>query len=369
MGTLTVDLGDRSYPIHVTPELPAARVASEATRIRRHFGDVQGAPLLLVSDTNVGPLYAEGVVTALEEAGFRVTTHTLVAGEPSKSLETVGWVVDAALDAGLGRRDLVVALGGGVVGDIAGFAASILHRGVALIQVPTTLLAQVDSAVGGKTGVNHEKGKNLIGAYWQPRSVVASHAVLETLPERERRCGLAEAIKHGFIADAGLVQRFESESESLARLEAEPIMALVEACCRIKTKVVVSDEREAGNRALLNFGHTLGHAYERLLGYGRMTHGEAVSLGMVHAARVSENIGVGVPGIADHVRRVLESAGLPVDIDDPALPGVDALVEAARTDKKAIGETVRFVLLEKVGSSLIEPLSWDELADALASPV
>jgi 3-dehydroquinate synthase len=369
MGTLTVDLGERSYPIHVTPDLPARHVAKEARRIREGLGPIQGAPVLLVSDTNVGPLYAADVAAGLEAEGFRVIRHTVEAGERSKTLDTVAAVLDVALGAGLGRRDLVVALGGGVVGDISGFAAAILHRGVALIQVPTTLLAQVDSAVGGKTGVNHRLGKNLIGAFWQPRSVVASHAVLATLPDRERRCGLAEAIKHGFIADRTLVDRFLSEAASLERLEPEPTMALIEACCRIKAAIVASDEREAGDRAVLNFGHTLGHAYERLLGYGELTHGEAVSLGMVHAARVSENIGASGPGLAERVVSVLSAAGLPVDTTAPGLPSIEALLEAARSDKKADGDTIRFVVLEEVGRSLIERLTWDELADALASPV
>lgn len=367
MGTLMVDLGERSYPIHVTPDLPAQRVASEARRVREQFGTTQGAPVMLVSDTNVGPLYAEDVVVALEAQGFRVVTHTLDAGEPSKTLDSVSSLIDVALESGLGRRDLIVALGGGVVGDIAGFAASILHRGIALIQVPTTLLAQVDSAVGGKTGVNHTRGKNLIGAFWQPDSVVASHAVLSTLPERERRCGLAEAIKHGFISDPALVERFARDGAAFARLEPNPTMELVEACCRIKAAIVAADERESGRRAVLNFGHTLGHAYERLLGYGRLTHGEAVSLGMVHASRVSESLGHAEPGLSERVAQVLASAGLPVDPDAPGLPNIDALLEAARSDKKADGDTVRFVVLEKVGCPLIRGLTWDELADALTA--
>ena len=351
----------------MTPDLPAERVASEARRVRERFGTTQGSPVLLVSDTNVGPLYAGDVVVALEAQGFRVITHTIEAGEPSKSLETVSSLIDVALEAGLGRRDLIVALGGGVVGDIAGFTASILHRGIALIQVPTTLLAQVDSAVGGKTGVNHSHGKNLIGAFWQPDSVVASHAVLATLPERERRCGLAEAIKHGFISDSELVDRFARDGDSFARLDPDPTMELVEACCRIKAAIVAADERETGHRAVLNFGHTLGHAYERLLGYGRLTHGEAVSLGMVHAARVSENLGHAAPGLSERVTEVLAAAGLPVDTEAPGLPPIHDLLKAARSDKKADGETVRFVVLEEVGRSLIRGLTWDELSDALAA--
>ncbi|MCB9728757.1 MAG: 3-dehydroquinate synthase [Deltaproteobacteria bacterium] len=360
MTTLTVGLGERSYPIHLVDALPAATVAAEAERVRGRQGRA-----LIVTDSNVGPLYAADLRQALESVGLQVVLVELPAGEASKSLDTISAVLDRALGAGLGRRDLVVALGGGVVGDIAGFAAAILHRGVPLLQVPTSLLAQIDSAVGGKTGVNHAAGKNLIGAFWQPRAVVASLAVLATLPERERRCGLAEGIKHGFIADPALVDEVLANAPALAALEAAPTRSLVAASCRIKAEVVAADEREGGRRAILNFGHTLGHAYEKLLGYGALTHGEAIALGMIQAARVSEAVGVAPAGLEAIVRAPLEAVGLPVDTEASGLPDVPALLAAARSDKKADGSTVMFVTLAAVGRPLIRTLAWDHIGEAL----
>ncbi len=362
MTTLTVGLGERSYPIHLVDGLPDATVAREAERVRGRRGRA-----LVVTDSHVGPLYAAGVRAALEGVGLTVEVVELPAGEATKSLDTIGLVLDRALGAGLGRRDLMVALGGGVVGDLTGFAAAILHRGVSFLQVPTSLLAQIDSAVGGKTGVNHAAGKNLIGAFWQPRAVIASHAVLATLPARERRCGLAEGIKHGLIADPALIDAVQAEPGRLAALEAEPTRALVLASCRIKAEVVASDEREAGRRAILNFGHTLGHAYERLLGYGQLTHGEAISLGMIQAARVSEAIGVAPAGLVAAVRAPLEAVGLPVDTGAPGLPGVPALLDAAKRDKKADGSTVMFVTLAAVGRPLIRTLAWGQIGAALTT--
>ena len=361
---IQVELGARSYPIHLVRELPGATAAAEARRVRGATTDT-AQPALVVTDSHVGPLYGRHLVEALEGAGFAPRVFEIPAGEASKRLDTVAAALDAALVGGVGRRDLVLALGGGVVGDLAGFTAAVLHRGVPFLQVPTSLLAQVDSSVGGKTGVNHPAGKNLIGAFWQPRAVVASHAVLATLPERERRCGLAEAIKHGLIADADLVARCVAQAAPLRALAAAETTALVADCCRIKAAVVQSDEREAGRRALLNFGHTLGHAYERLLGYGALTHGEAIALGMVHAARLSEHLGAAPRGLADDVVGALTTLGLPVGVDDPGLPAPEELVQAARSDKKADGDRIRFVLLEAVGRARIRTLEWATLAEAL----
>jgi 3-dehydroquinate synthase len=360
MTSLVVGLGERSYPIHLVDALPDAVLADEAARIRGHRGRA-----LVVTDDNVGPLYGAGVRAALEGVGLTVEIVELPAGEATKSLATIEAVLDRALRSGLGRRDLLVALGGGVVGDITGFAAAVLHRGVPFIQVPTSLLAQIDSAVGGKTGVNHPTGKNLIGAFWQPGAVVASHAVLATLPARERRCGLAEGIKHGLIADPALIDEVMAHAAQLAALEAAPTRALVLASCRIKAEVVASDEREAGRRAILNFGHTLGHAYEQLLGYGHLTHGEAISLGMIQAARVSEAVGVAAPGLEAAVRAPLFAVGLPVDTDAPGLPDVQSLIDAAKSDKKADGTHVMFVTLAAVGRPLIRTLAWGQIGEAL----
>lgn len=363
MSTFHVELGPRTYPVHVIEELPGPLVAQEAARTHPTPG-----PVLVVTDTKVRKLYAAGVLDALVDAGFKPQVVELRPGERSKTLATVSRVVDRALAAKVGRGDLLVALGGGVVGDIAGFAASILHRGVDVIQAPTTLLAAVDSSVGGKTGVNHAMGKNLIGSFWQPRAVVASRVVLETLPEREVRCGLAEAFKHAALADRDLVDWIEEHTEALRVLESGATRKLVERCVQLKAGIVAADERESGDRALLNLGHTFGHAYEQLTGYGVMTHGEAVALGMVLAARVSEALGVAsFAGLARELAERLEALGLPANPEAVGLPRRAALLEAAKTDKKARGDRVRFVVLASLGRALIRTLEWSQINDALAA--
>ncbi len=358
---LDVALGDRTYPIHLIDDLPGALVADVARHLRPRPGVA-----VVVTDANVGPLYAAEVTDALTAAGFRAPVLTLPAGEATKSLESLGRVLDFAFAHQASRRDLLIALGGGVVGDVTGFAAAVLHRGVDFVQIPTSLLAQVDSSVGGKTGVNHATGKNLIGAFWQPRAVVASQRVLRTLPEREVRGGLAEALKHGLIADARLATWCSEHAPRLRALEPDAVAHLVEACCRIKADVVASDEREGGRRAVLNFGHTFGHAYEKLLGYGTLTHGEAVALGMVLAAHLSEAFADAPRGTAAVVRGLLADLGLPHDPRAPGLPGLRDLVDAAHTDKKAHGKSVGFVLLPRIGSVLIRELHWRHIENALA---
>ena len=365
MSTLTVELGDRSYPIHVTAELPAPLVATAVTGI--------GAKrALIITDSNVGPLYADAIRAALVGAGVEASVVEVPAGEATKSMARVSVVLDEALSRGISRRDCVVALGGGVVGDLAGFVAAILHRGVPFVQVPTSLLAQVDSSVGGKTGVNHPTGKNLVGAFWQPRAVISSQATLVTLPDRELRCGLAEALKHGLLADAGLLTWALAHREALLAANAVATGALVEACCRIKAEVVASDEREAGRRALLNLGHTFGHAFELLQGYGALTHGEAVALGTVLAARLSERLGVAEAGLEARTIALLEAFGLPANPDpdpDPngprSRPTLDELVAAARSDKKSDGSEVDFVLLVKPGTPLIRRMRWGHIREIL----
>ncbi|PKN59031.1 MAG: 3-dehydroquinate synthase [Deltaproteobacteria bacterium HGW-Deltaproteobacteria-14] len=358
-----VALGDRAYPILLVDALPGALAAQLVTE---RVPDAARA--LVVTDSNVGPLYAAEVVGELAAAGLVTAVLELPAGEASKHLETVSRVVDAALAHGLLRGDLLVALGGGVIGDITGFAAAIVHRGIAFVQLPTSLLAQVDSAVGGKTGVNHASGKNLIGAFWQPVAVVSSMPALQTLDPREVRCGLAEALKHALIADAALLETVLAGAEELRALAPTPTAALVGACCRIKAAVVAADERDRGQRALLNFGHTFGHAFELLLGYGALTHGEAVGLGMVLAARLSERLGVAPCGVEARVRGALAALGLPSDPDAAGLPALPALVAAARGDKKADAGGVRFVVLEAVGAAALRRLSWPEGARHLAPP-
>jgi 3-dehydroquinate synthase len=367
---LLVSLGPRAYPIVLTAALPGAALGALA----REVLSPRAARLLIVTDANVAPHYLAGVEAGLAAEGFATAALVLPPGETSKSMGTIEAILDAAFAHKLARVDAMVALGGGVIGDLTGFAASIYQRGIAVLQVPTTLLAQVDSSVGGKTGVNHARGKNLIGTFWQPRAVLASLATLRTLPAREVRCGLAEAVKHGFLADPGLVTAMEADAEAILALEPAALTPIVAACCRIKAAVVAGDEREDpdavdGGRAILNFGHTFGHAYERLLGYGAWTHGEAVAVGMVVAARLSERVGGASPGLEAEVTRVLARFGLPHDPWAVGVPGADALeplIEAARGDKKGDQDGVRFVLLERLGVPRVERLTWAEIALALA---
>lgn len=356
----------RGYPIEITPELPGVATAALLPAVL----SPRARRLLVVTDDNVAPLYAEGFAHSLSGAGFAPHVVALPAGEAHKHLGNVQRVLDAAFSHKLSRTDALVALGGGVIGDITGFAAAIFQRGVDVVQVPTTLLSQVDSSVGGKTGVNHESGKNLIGAFWSPRAVIASQAVLRTLPARELRCGLAEALKHALIADAPLLARLLARRGALLALDAEPTAELVHACCRIKSTIVAEDPFEdpvSGRRAVLNFGHTFGHAYEKLLGYGRWTHGEAVAVGMVWAARLSERLGVAAAGLEADVRATLDAFGLPHDPEAEGLPTLDALLGAARGDKKGDADAVRFVLLAKVGEAVIRRLPWAEVRAALAA--
>lgn len=350
------------YPIHLTPDLPARPLADLIATL-----DPRPARALVVTDTNVGPLYAEAVLAALTAIDVQPTLQTVPAGEQHKTIETALGLVDTALNLRLARTDLFIALGGGVIGDLTGFAAAITQRGLRVVQVPTTLLAQVDSSVGGKTGVNHARGKNLIGAFWQPVGVVASQAVLHTLAPREVRCGLAEAVKHAFIADPTLLTFILENADALRSLDPTPTAHLVETCCRIKAEVVADDEREdpiSGRRAILNFGHTFGHAFENLLGYGALTHGEAVALGMVLAARLSDRLGV-ASALEPRVTAALAALHLPHDPLGPERPTLAALIEAARGDKKALGAEVRFVLLADIGRPVLTRLTWSDIATHL----
>jgi 3-dehydroquinate synthase len=301
--------------------------------------------LLVVTDARVGPLYAARVRAALQPLAA-TTVFELAGGETDKELRAVEAVLDALLAAGADRRSVVIALGGGVVGDIAGFAAAIYMRGIRFVQVPTTLLAQVDSSVGGKTGVNHPRGKNLIGAFHQPEAVVADTATLRTLPRRELAAGLAEVLKHGLLADADY---FASVSADLPRLLAcdEPALAAAIArSCEIKAAIVARDERESGERALLNLGHTFGHAIEALTGYQRWLHGEAVGCGLCLAADLSQRLGLISPAEVAGVVQAVDAAGLPTRIDGLSR---DAAIESMRGDKKSEAGEIRFIVMERIG--------------------
>jgi 3-dehydroquinate synthase len=342
--TLTVDLGARSYPIVIGRGLLDGEY--------RVAPFLAGQDCLVVTNATVGPLYLERLKPCL--AGKEIHEIALPDGESYKTLDTAAKILDELVASGAGRDTTLVALGGGVVGDICGFAAACYMRGVDFVQVPTTLLAQVDSSVGGKTGVNHPGGKNLIGAFHQPRIVLIDTDTLATLPDREFRAGLAEVIKYGAIVDAAFFEWLEGNMPALVARDAEALAYAIRRSCEIKAEVVAEDEREAGKRALLNFGHTFGHAIENSMGYGEWLHGEAVAAGMLMAATMS--------GIAadqqDRLEALVESAGLPTEA--PAI-GVEKLRSAMQLDKKAKGKRLRFVLLRSLGDAFVAA-DYDEAA-------
>jgi 3-dehydroquinate synthase len=354
---VAVALGARSYPIVVGTGLLGElgpRLAAAGF----------GGRCAVVTSERVGVLYREPVLESLRVAGFQPTAIEIPDGEEHKNLAWLAVVYDRLLEIGLERRSPLVALGGGVVSDLAGFAAATLLRGLPTAIVPTTLLAQVDAAVGGKTGVNHVLGKNLIGAFHQPRLVLADVGVLHTLPRRELIAGLAEVIKYGVIFDASLFARIEERLADVLRLDDALVADVVAECCRHKATVVAEDEREeSGGRAVLNFGHTIGHAIEALTDYREFLHGEAVAIGMVAAARVSRALGRCGDAAVERLGRLLKRAGLPTDIPSGLAPA--ALALAMQSDKKSAGGRVRFVSLEEIGRTGFVELSAQEIASYL----
>ncbi len=336
---LDVDLGARSYPILIGPGL-----IGDAASYRP---SVRGRQVLIVSNDTVAPLYLGAVEEGLADLDCRQLI--LPDGERFKTLETLNRVFDALLEARFGRDVTVVAVGGGVVGDIAGFAAACYQRGVDFLQVPTTLLAQVDSSVGGKTGVNHPLGKNMIGAFHQPRAVIADTDTLHTLPDRELAAGLAEVVKYGLIRDAAFLDWLQTHRERLLARDAETLAAAIERSCRNKAEVVAADEREAGQRALLNLGHTFGHAIEAGVGYGVWLHGEAVAAGMVLAAELSARLGWLDTLVVARIRGLLASFGLPVD--PPSGLSVQRWLDLMAVDKKVQAGRLRLVLLRDIGAA------------------
>ena len=332
----------RSYGVHFEP-------LAEAPRHLRGVG-LDGR-VLVITDETVGPLHLGALTDALAADGRGVEALAVPAGEGSKSLRQYGEVADWALARGIDRQTPVLALGGGVVGDLAGFAAATLLRGLPLVHLPTTTISQVDSAIGGKTGVNTPAGKNLLGAFYAPRVVLADPATLATLPDRDFRSGLAEAVKHALIRDADLAARIDRQWDALAGRDPETVAELVRDAAAIKAAVVEADEREAGDRALLNFGHTFGHALEHQAGYGTLTHGEAVAIGMRAALHLSSSLAAGA--VADDLLPDFDRADRLVTRLAPAAPDLDrdALVDAMGTDKKRTADGLRFVVLEAVGQA------------------
>ncbi|MCS6948849.1 MAG: 3-dehydroquinate synthase [Armatimonadota bacterium] len=348
---LDVPLGDRSYPILVGRGV--------LQHVGEHLRALQPSQLAILTHPQLAQWYGEPIVASLQQAG--IPTHLLPVppGERTKRWEVVGRLLRQMAQRALDRRCVVVALGGGVIGDLAGFVAACYLRGVRYVQIPTTLLAQVDSSVGGKTGVNLPEGKNLVGAFHQPVLVLIDTDTLATLPRRHFRAGLAEVLKYGLIADEALWHLVRAEASSLRQGQSERLEEIVYRCCAIKARIVSEDETEQGVRAILNFGHTVGHALEAVEGYGRLLHGEAVAIGMVSAALVGEVVGVTPAGTAEEIARSLQALGLPVTLPQ----GVDfaRLLQVMARDKKARDGQVRFVLLERVGQARL-PVAVNEEA-------
>lgn len=354
MQTLTVTLASRSYPIHIGPGLLA-----RADLITALLPQKKAA---IVTNEVVAPFHLAPLQRALEQHGVEVMTVTLPDGEEHKNWETLNRIFDALLEHRCERSTALIALGGGVIGDLAGFAAAVYLRGVPYIQVPTTLLAQVDSAVGGKTAINHPRGKNMIGAFYQPLAVIADTDTLATLPRRELVAGLAEVIKYGLIRDPEFFAWLEANLARLLARESEALIHAIERSCANKAEVVARDERENGERALLNFGHTFGHAIETGLGYGKWLHGEAVAAGMVLAARLSRRLGLIGAQEVERITALIAAAGLPVR---PPELGFERYLELMGRDKKVAGGRIRFVLLRRIGEALLS----DEVPHAALADV
>lgn len=342
MITLELALGERSYPIYI-----GAGLLGQAALLRPH---IKGERVLIVSNEVVAPLYLHKVQAALGE--LRCDVIVLPDGEHTKTLQTLALIYDKLLEGRHERSSTLIALGGGVVGDITGFAAATYQRGVNFIQIPTTLLSQVDSSVGGKTGVNHPLGKNMIGAFYQPQCVLADTDVLASLPTRELRAGLAEVIKYGLIDNLPFFAWLESNMQGLLAGDKDLLAEAVRVSCADKARIVAADEKEGGVRALLNLGHTFGHAIENGMGYGVWLHGEAVATGMVMAADLSARLGYMTWQEAARAKALIERAGLPVV--PPEQMSAQDFLELMSFDKKVQGGKIRFILMQGLGKSVIE---------------
>ena len=341
MTTLDIELGERSYPIHI-----GSGLLSQASLLGE---SITGRNVLIVSNETIAPLYLEQVSNAL--SSFNLQTLILPDGEQHKTLGVLETVYDKLLELRFDRRCTLVALGGGVIGDMTGFAAASYQRGVNFVQIPTTLLAQVDSSVGGKTGVNHPLGKNMIGAFHQPVAVIADTDTLNTLPDRELRAGIAEVIKYGLLIDFPFFEWLEENLDKLLARETAALSYAIEHCCQIKADVVAQDEREKGLRALLNLGHTFGHAIETGMGYGAWLHGEAVGTGMCMAADMSCRLGWIDQAACDRAIALIEAAGLPTK----APPGMTEarFIELMAQDKKVTDKTLNLVLFQALGQTIL----------------
>jgi 3-dehydroquinate synthase len=351
MHIVSVSLGDRSYDIEIGRSLD--QIGS------RLQGLGLGRKMAVVTNPTVKKLYGQRLVDSLTAGGFLVMSIEVPDGEQFKNLDWANAIYTALLINSFDRKSALVALGGGVIGDLTGFAAATFMRGVPFIQVPTTLLAMVDSSVGGKTGVNHAMGKNMIGAFYQPVKVLMDYSVLTSLPKEELLAGLAEVIKYGVICDEALFDYLVDNREKILALDSDAIGHIIRRSCEIKADVVSRDEREGGLRAILNFGHTLGHAIETAESYA-MRHGYAVAIGMVYASRLAHKTGLCDASVPDRVERLIKSYGLPTDLSALSRrPAAIELMDTMQVDKKAVGGKVKFVLPKKIGEAVITK-EWDE---------
>ena len=356
MKTLEVDLGNRSYPIYIGTDLIDQSELFQACE--------KSTSIYIVTNTTVAPLYAQRLTNTLEKLGKPVRTIVLPDGESYKDWKNLQLIFDDLLKFGADRQTILVALGGGVIGDMTGFAAASFMRGIRFIQVPTTLLAQVDSSVGGKTGINHPLGKNMIGAFHQPVAVIADLNTLKTLPPRELSAGLAEVVKHGAIADAPFLDWIEANASALLACDTEAMEHAVLRSCEIKSAVVSADEKEGGIRATLNFGHTFGHAIEAGMGYGEWLHGEAVGCGMVLGADLSCRLNYISKADAQRLGKIIESMRLPTV---PPKFGAQRYMELMQVDKKTEGGQIRYVVLEKIGQAKIQSVADAQVIETLVA--
>ncbi len=340
MHTETVNLEDNSYPIFI---------GEGASLSLEHFdGYIAGKDIAIITNEVVAPLYLNEISDLFSNRN--VIEYILPDGEQEKKLKTVHKIIDRLMEAGFGRDSTLIALGGGVVGDITGFTASIFMRGINFIQIPTTLLAQVDASVGGKTAVNHKSGKNLIGSFYQPQCVICDSKFLATLEATEISAGLAEIIKYGLIFDSEFFQWLQKNMQQILSNDRAAVDYVIQRSCAIKAEIVAQDEKEQSVRALLNFGHTFGHAIEKLTGYGNWTHGDAVAVGMVLAARLSENMSLITPEDVQNIEEILTAANLPI-----SLPNINPaeLLAAMQSDKKVKDRNIQLVLLKNIGEAFL----------------
>jgi 3-dehydroquinate synthase len=366
---VAVSLGDRSYEIALTRAgLGGFAETLEAWLVRRGQKAGGGRLAVVVTDDNVRERYAVPISGGLQRAGWNAHVVSLPPGEQTKSQESVARIHDRLVDWQADRQTLVIAVGGGVIGDLAGFVAATYARGIPFVQVPTTLLAQVDSSVGGKVGINHPRGKNLIGAFYQPLGVFIDTSLLATLPERDYRSGLAEVIKYGVILDADFFESLERNAAAINQRAPEVLRSIVARSCRLKADVVENDEFErSGLRAVLNYGHTFAHAFEALFGYGELLHGEAVAIGMVYASRLAERLGRIAPAVTTRQVSLLKGVGLPTQLPTTNRPTAAALLECMRLDKKTVAGKLRFVLPTKLGHVELVTVDENEVLAVLES--